>query len=576
MAYGSDLMIETLADLGIEHVVINPGASLSGLHDSLDGSERIQSFLTLHENVAMSASDGYSRVTGKPMGVFLHNLVGLQSGAMGVFNSWVNQSPVMILGGAGPADWATRRPWIDWVHAGKLQSQVVRDSVKWHDQPSSLAAVTASLARGYRVATHSPCGPTYVAVDVSLQEETLTGKVRSTNAGLQAGGLLPPNETIARIAAALSSATFPVVVVDLVSTSHSAFEAVAALAETLNAAIVDLGARHNLPPSHWADCTFAREEVLSRADVVLVLGARDLHYAIGRFGHRDQPVELLVNPGAKVVDVSSRALLSGTLVDYASPESNAECVTADPAEFISALIPVLNVTTDVAARRQLLAQLRTEHRPDLEKVAAEAPDDDGVSLYDVSDSTKVAVGDSRYVIANGELRGWVRAVWDLGRHNAHLGRNLGAGLGYGIGASIGAAIALRDDEPDTIVVNFQNDGDFLYTPSGLWSAARYKLPILTVMVNNRMYGQDKRHAARLASIRGHEPGYLPDGLAITEPSIDFAAMAAAQGVRSWGPCATRDELRRATREAADYIRATGLPALVDAHVTHNEHRLVTI
>src|SRR5206468_1486171 len=98
-----------------------------------------------------------------------------------------------------------------------------------------------------------------------------------------------------------------------------------------------------------------------------------------------------------------------------------------------------------------------------------------------------------WIVANGTLSGWARRLWEWDRFGCFLGRSGGEGLGYGAGASIGAALACRDN--DTLIVDLQSDGDLLYTPSALWTAAHYRLPILFVVENNRTYGKDRLHQA---------------------------------------------------------------------------------
>src|SRR5690606_41370285 len=92
------------------------------------------------------------------MAVVLHNLVGLQSGAMGIFNAWANQSPMVVIGRSGPADAATRRPRNDWVHTARPQVLVARDHLKWDDQPARPAALADSTVPPPRIATTVPSG----------------------------------------------------------------------------------------------------------------------------------------------------------------------------------------------------------------------------------------------------------------------------------------------------------------------------------------------------------------------------------------------------------------------------------
>jgi len=574
--YGSDVVVETWADLGIDHVILNPGASVSGIHDSLGAESRITNVLALHENVALSAADGFARAAGRPAGVVLHNLVGLQSGAMGIFNAWANQVPVCIVGGAGPTDWSRRRPWIDWVHSGKPQAMAVRDVVKWHDQPTSQAAVPASLRRGHQLAVQGPAGPTYVAVDVPLQESESDVAGPSTTVSYQRDIPLP-DASVREIAASLRGAHFPVIIADLVGSDAQKIDALVTLAERSPAALIDLGGRMNVPTRHWADCTFARGEALRLADVVLMLDVRDSQYALCHVNHRDEPPELLIGLKTRVYDVSLRSLMTGQLVDYASTELQGHVLTASGATVVDQLVQ--EVPEEAGSRRHVrerIERLARAAHPLGQVWEADIPGDAELDLHAVSAVTWRHVGDGPFTVANGDLRGWLRACWDLNADNRFLGRNLGAGLGYGIGASIGAALALQGQRDDEIVVNFQNDGDLLYTASGLWTAARYRLPILTVVVNNRAYGQDKRHAERLLELRGRSSSELPEGLLLDQPLISFSQMATSQGVRAWGPATTPHELDLLLKDAVQYIRASGQPALVDAHVTATSQRLVSL
>ncbi|HZA25809.1 MAG TPA: thiamine pyrophosphate-binding protein, partial [Dehalococcoidia bacterium] len=80
---------------------------------------------------------------------------------------------MIIIGGTGPLDATHRRPWIDWIHTAQVQSQIVRDYVKWDDQPEGALSVAESLLRAYQIAMTEPKGPVYLCFDVELQESRL-------------------------------------------------------------------------------------------------------------------------------------------------------------------------------------------------------------------------------------------------------------------------------------------------------------------------------------------------------------------------------------------------------------------
>ena len=172
--WGSDVMVDILRALGIKYIAPNPGASYRGLHDSLvnygDGGPEM--LMCSHEEIAVAIANGYGGVTGTPMATGLHNVVGLQHAAMALFNAWCDRTPILNLGGGGPQN-STNRRSTDWVHTALVQGSLVRDFVKFDDQPFSVEASMESLLRAYRIATTAPMGPVYVTLDSDVQEERL-------------------------------------------------------------------------------------------------------------------------------------------------------------------------------------------------------------------------------------------------------------------------------------------------------------------------------------------------------------------------------------------------------------------
>src|SRR6201994_1792679 len=171
--FGSDVVAETLRDLDIPYIALNPGASYRGLHDSLVnhlGNSAPQMLLCLHEEAAIAIAHGYAKVTGRAMAAAVHSNVGLMHGTMAIFNAWCDRMPMLILGATGPVDAVKRRPWIDWIHTARDQGALVRNYTKWDDQPASPAAIRESVLRAGWIANTTPQGPVYINLDAELQE----------------------------------------------------------------------------------------------------------------------------------------------------------------------------------------------------------------------------------------------------------------------------------------------------------------------------------------------------------------------------------------------------------------------
>src|SRR5262249_61046594 len=134
---------------------------------------RPQMLLCLHEESAVAIAHGYAKVTGTPMAAAVHSNVGLMHATMAIFNAWCDRMPVIVLGATGPVDAPKRRPWIDWIHTARDQGALVRDFVKWDDQPASAPAAQEALLRAALLANTAPRGPVYVCLDAGLQESRL-------------------------------------------------------------------------------------------------------------------------------------------------------------------------------------------------------------------------------------------------------------------------------------------------------------------------------------------------------------------------------------------------------------------
>jgi len=308
--YGSDFMVEMLRELGIRYIALNPGASYRGLHDSLvnfgDGGPEI--LMCAHEEIAVAMANGYARVTGEPMATGLHNVVGLQHAAMAIFNAWCDRTPIINLGGGGPQD-ANHRRSTDWVHTALVQGNLVRDFVKFDDQPYSLDAARESLLRAYRIATTEPKGPVYVCLDSDLQEQRVESPMMLPDLTLFAPPAPPAAnpEALQRAADLLVGAQWPVIVVGEVGRNPAALPGLLELAETLAASVIEAG-RFAIPNTHPLDLTPRREAALKEADVVLALDVPSLGVPLGPSVRERGALQPVIGPNTHVIHITLQDL----------------------------------------------------------------------------------------------------------------------------------------------------------------------------------------------------------------------------------------------------------------------------
>ena len=567
--YGSDIVVRLLARLGIEYAALNPGATLRGLHDSLvqlDGPELI---LAADEAVAVAIAHGYAKAAGRPMAAALHDLVGLQNGSMGIFNAWADLVPILVLGGAGPGDAARRRPWIDWLHATRSHGLVVRDYVKWDDEPTSAEALADSLVRAARIALTSPQGPVFVGLDALLQEQPVSDAVSDGLARLRRvkpGVITAPPGDLAELADRLVAAERPVILADFVGRSRAGYEALIRLAEALAAPVVDLGSRHNFPSDHPLDGTDCHRKLLVGCDLAVALDLRDVRWAVSEIDIEHHGSRSLLAPGTPIVGMSLNQLMHRGFNDREGPDGSDLMLVADTA----AALPEVS---DLVAER---AGDRTDRRraieADLARAAPTGPSADGgsgpITRAGLAAALAPLTAEGPWQLAHGILGGWARRAWPFAEYNCYLGYSGGGGLGYGLGATIGAALAHRDD--DTLVIDLQPDGDFLYTASALWTAAHHRLAALFVVVNNRTYGKDRLHQSVVARLRGRPVPEPSPGIDLDDPGIDFAALAEAQGVEGIGPITEPGKLAEGLARAARIVRHERRSVVVDAVVARDD------
>jgi thiamine pyrophosphate-dependent acetolactate synthase large subunit-like protein len=559
--FGSDLMAEAIQALGIPYVALNPGASYRGLHDSLVnylGNKAPQLLLCLHEEHAVAIAHGWAKVTGKAMAAVAHSNVGLMHATMAVFNAWCDRMPVLLLGATGPVDAAKRRPWIEWIHTARDQGALVRDYVKWDDQPGSAQAAREALLRADWIANTAPMGPVYVNLDAGLQETRVTGtKPAATTDAVRFRphvGAGADAAQLERVAAILRRAHRPVILAGRASRSPAAWAMRVALAEALDAHVVtDLKIGASFPTDHplhaGAPGVYATPDALAQireADVVLSLDWVDLGGTLdAAFGGRE--------PAATIVQISQDHVLHrGWSMDYQALPTVDVMISADPDQALPALCAALNVATG-------------GQEPDVAAVLAGPGTDLAAGPIFM---THLATGLSR--AAEGRKLsfvhlplGWDGALWHFRHPLDFLGSDGGGGIGGGPGIAVGAALALRDT--DRMAVCIGGDGDFLMGATAIWTAVHYRIPLLYIVANNQSFFNDEVHQERVARMRGRPVENKWIGMRMEDPEVDIAGIAVAQGAAGFGPVKSADELVAVLSRAVAHVEAGGV-AVVDVRV----------
>ena len=560
---GSDFMVDVFKSLGFEYIASNPGSSFRGLQESFItyGKNQGPEWLTCcHEESSIAIADGYFRVSGKPMMAMAHGTVGLQHAAMTVYNSFVARIPVyIVLGNALDAN--NRRPGVEWNHSVQDASAMVREFIKWDDTPISLTHFAESAVRAYKIAMTVPTAPVILVADGDLQENSAGDRSRLRIPKLTLTS--PPAgdpAAVAEVARLLVGAENPVILAGRVARTEQGMALMIELAETLQAPVQ--GGGRDMPNRH----PLSGGGSVANADVILALQQDNLWGATNAFrDQQERSYRPRTRPGAKLISISSKDLY--TKSNYQDFQRYAEvdmAIAADAEATLPSLIEACKrlITGD---RRRVFeergAQIAAANARALERARTEATygwDASPISTARLSVELWDAIRNKDWAL----VRGRSDRLWNIDKFYRTTGGGGAAAVGSSLPTAVGAALAHRPF--GRLPVAIQNDGDLMYAPGALWTAAHHRIPLLLVMHNNRAYHQEVMHIQRMTNRRQRAVAAASEGVGtvITDPNIDYATLARSMGLYGEGPITNPNDLGPALRRAVERVER-GETALVD-------------
>jgi acetolactate synthase I/II/III large subunit len=571
---GSDYMVDVIRGLGIDYFAATPGNTFMGLHESVANYgmttlPNLRFITTMHEEASVAMAHGYAKIEGKPMACAFHATVGLQHASMAIYNAYCDRVPIVMLTGAGfEAD--KRSSSIEWIHTATDGPGMVRDFTKWDDAPGNLQGFGESAARAWKFAMTPPYGPTLLAVDVEMQENGIPGGREKRPPLPRMPSIRPPSgdaNTVREVAKMLVGAEHPLIYVDRCARTPEGLKLTVELAELLAAPVVDSGNRMGFPWRHPLNQGRRYGELRAQADVFLALEPGNPFELVTTQSSGE--LRRALGERAKSVTISSAELFPkgnyqnlqryAGMVDIAV-EADAEATLPFLIEEVRRLMPAARSAYD--ARAKAFAET---HQRDLAAAKEEA-----VYGWDASPISMPRLAMEMYEVMKGEdwsllshhywQSSWSQRLWAAERHHQYIGGSGAEGVGYTSPASLGAALANQRHGPLSVAI--VGDGDLMFGPGILWTAAHERIPILYVVHNNRAYHQEIMQMQAIANRRERGIDRAGIGCVITDPNIDFALVAKGMGVYSEGPIQNPKDLGPALRRAVAVVKR-GEPALLD-------------
>jgi len=570
---GSDFMVDVIKSLGIEYVFAMPGSSFAGLHESIlnyAGNKNPEYITCMHEESSVAMANGYAKVEGKPVAICAHGTVGLQHAAMAVYDAFSDHTPVyMILGNTQDA---TRRGGeVGWVHSAQDPAAMVRDYTKWDDQPVSLAHFAESAVRAYKVMMTPPMGPVAITLDTDLQDEQIPPglDLRIPKLSMSA----PPagdGAAVAEAAKMLVAAETPVLIAGRAARTPEGVRLLVELAETLQCAVLDQHRRMNFPNRHPLNQSMragagGKPLLIPAAlapDLVVGFESNDFYSALRGVRQR--------NPQLKVININSGDLFLRSNYQNFQRYTEADLsIAADAEATLPYLIEACKklITNDRKRAFQARgAKLAEAHNQALEKARLDASygwDASPISTARLSAELWGQIRTEDWALVTDSspwIHDWPLQLWDFTKHYQYIGGAGAEGVGYAAPAAVGAAFAHK--RHGRLPIAIQPDGDLMCANGVLWTAAHHKIPMLTLMHNNRAYHQEVMGLQGLANRRQRGIDHIQIGTKIYDPFIDYAKLAASMGVRSEGPITDPKDLAGAIGRGIQAVKS-GEPYLVD-------------
>ncbi|MGI8982440.1 MAG: thiamine pyrophosphate-binding protein [Pirellulaceae bacterium] len=524
---GIQSFLDLLADFGVKHIFGNPGTTELPLNDALVTDRRIRYILGLQEVPVMAMADGFAMASGSLGVVNLHISCGLGNAMGMLYNAYREGTPLLVTAGQQDRRLRFEEPilWGDMV-------AVARPWTKWAAEVERVEDLPSAIRRAVQTALTPPTGPVFLSIPVDVQmEEVGSNRLQPVNEPIRLpdSRIRPPLEAIQKAAEVLALAKNPAILAGSRVTERGAMTELGIVADLLGAPVItESGTTHGrlaFPSDHplngqglplWSPEV---RERLAEHDVLLVVGMDLLRQYVYFEPSRAIPEHI------RLVQIDENPWQLGK--NYPVEVG----VIGDTRESLLELFHQLNQLMDREqknAAMQRHVQWTQKHSAAREQFRAQVESQRGIrpltplglmgALADIL-PPDVAVIEEAVTTTNTTFE----RLGVLKNTTGYFGHR-GWALGWGLGVSIGVKLAW----PDRPVLALLGEGAAMYGIQGLWTAAKYKIPVVFVICNNAQY-QILKIGARGLNLPQAQAGNF-EGMDLVAPEIDFVSLARSLGV----------------------------------------------
>ena len=550
--------LEVAAAHGVEYIFGLPGTSGQEFIGTIANQEKIRFILALHETCVVSMADGYARASGCPTLAQVSTLPGTANSVGALFDAYRDRSPVVIT--STQVD--TRISGRDSHTEGRDLVELTRQFTKWSWEVHRSDRIPEALNRAFKVASTPPKGPVYLSLPSNLLSEPVTGILPEAGRSRIVPRIAGDPESLEEAARLLVEAKRPLIVAGSGVATSGATEELIRLAE-LVVAPVTMEPRYSFlsfPTSHPFSFQIPERQVTFQLPV---WGQPDLIFAVGcrlirEYRYLSEPA---IKPETRCVHIEEDPWEIGKVfpVDLG--------IVADAKSALSSLVKIcpdyLSKSNEdrQAERRDCLRKAKEEAKAEMEARVREGWDASPINAARlVREMDKLLGHDVLIVNESPTTKDILMSNFTFTPPRSYFSNSSGGYLGWGLGAAIGAQLA----SPKRRVVACLGDGSTMFGIQGFWTLAKYRVPLLVIVFNNRAYMAVKNQfrgaeeKVRLAAQLGAD---------LVGPDLNFARLAQCFGVfgqRVERPEEIEQALKRALEEPG--------PAVVDVVISQRSRK----
>jgi acetolactate synthase I/II/III large subunit len=527
-------LLEGLNEIGVDYLFCNFGTDHAPIIDEMAhrrkrGEPMPGVVRCPHENTAAHMAAGYALVTGRGQGVLVHVDVGTANTANGMHNLFRSRLPVLLMAGKAPYTVndelvGSRDTYVHFVQEPFDQASLVRPYLKWEWTLPSGVVVKEALRRAHSIMQSEPRGPVYLM----MQRETLThhwnaDEIRRYTAdqfAATSGGGADP-KLIAALADRILKAENPILITGYAGRNEHGSRAIDALAQFAGIAVYEANVTNNI--SHDSPCFigFTADEAVPQADVGLLVDV-DVPW----FPSDVQPKEDAfwahididtLKPGSPMWTFPGNMRMqgdSGRILDQLLEELKAR---ATP-----------RFTEAAATRLKRIKAARDKRIARAAELAADKGKPGAINPHYLAAELAKLLDDDDMIFNEGVTNAPAVLMQIPRRVPNTTVRAGGGGLGWSGGTALGAKLAA----PDRLAVQICGDGGFYFgNPTSVFAVAQqYKLPILTIVMDNTGWNAVKQSTLRVfPEGQAKSAGAFEANLA---PDVHFAKVGEAFGAHA--------------------------------------------